>query len=191
MEMYDNYSVPLEDSSQTPIMNDQQLGQDILKTFARTADSSRIEFIKVKRKVPILENKKVLDKEGKEVSADVITGWVEQAWEIPIRSQPDYRELITDDISRSFLSETELFLYRDLVTYCKQIKSFAQRYNLDLKTHHNNMVDETMALIVSSGSRDGQRVKLAKSNYAETIHKSDTIQRLQGQEQKKRFLGII
>lgn len=175
-----------------PVSNQEQLGQDILRTFARTADPDSIVFKKVKRQVPVFGKKTILDEDGKPKQIEYIEKmkWIE--WEVPVKIQPKYRELITDDIARSFLDDNDLALYRDILNYCKMIKSFGDRYEYDLSTHFNNWRDEAMTLIVSSGAYKGQRVKLAKSNVTETSYRANMFQNVGEQKQeKKKLLGVI
>ena len=91
-----------------------------------------------------MNTKTVLDKEsGEQVEVEALIGWEEKEIEVPIRKQLEYKELITDDISRTFLSKDDFDLYLDIGTYCETVRSFAKRYELNLSEHHNRVVNET------------------------------------------------
>ncbi len=174
---------PYEDEM-IPVTNDQQLGQDILRTFARISDPPMIVMRKVRRKVPIIDKKTILHK-GKEREVECITGWEEKQWDFPILVQPKYHEQITDDISRAFLSEGDLEVWRSSASYSNAIKSFAERYDLNLSLHHNSFVDENLMLVVSSGAFRGKRVNLAKTNLLEQTYRATSMQQV-GQISKKK-----
>jgi hypothetical protein len=150
-----------------PVGSEYQLGQAILKTHARVSDPPTIETKVIRRKVPVFGIKTVLTASGKEKDVEFIERWEIQEWRIPILKQPKYHEAITDDISTGFLNDGDLEVARTIIAYCAAVKSFADRYNLDLALHHNNLIDEAMYLIVTSGAWRGKRVKLAKTNMAE------------------------
>lgn len=183
-----------EDDS-IPISSDQQLGQSILRTFARISDPDEIIEKKISRKVPVISIKTVLDKNGNEKQVEYISGWETKTWTEPRRVQPKYHELITDDNSRAFLNDLDLALSRDVVAYCIQIHSFARRYDLDLSLHHNNFADENNFMIVSSGAYKGKRVELAKTSRVESSYRADTTQLLKQspieKQKKKGFFGRI
>ena len=174
-----------------PVSNQEQLGQDILRTTARFSDPDMIEYRTIKMTVPKLEKKNVLDEKGKEVEVEVIVGYEEKEWKEPIRVQSKYHEPITDDISRAFLSFEDYMLYQDNISYCLMIKSFANRYGLDLAIHYNNVIDDNNTMVVGSGAVKGRRVMIAKSNIAETSYKESIMQQTQPEGKKKKFLGII
>jgi len=170
-----------------PISNDTALGQWILKTFARCSDPPRLFVRKIKRRVPIIGTATVVDDKGKTKETNYIREWREETWESePMLIQPKYHEHITDDMSRAFLSEGDLEVCRTSSGYCKAVKSFAERYGLDLSLHHNNMVDDMHYLIVSSGAFKGKRVQLAKTNIAETSYRANMMQQVSQEEKKKR-----
>jgi len=181
------YMRPVENET-IPVSTDQQLGQDILRTFARISDPNMIKFKKIRKRVPVFATKTITTKGGRDKAIEYIDKWEVKEWEIPIIVQPKYHELITDDMSRAFLNETDLGVCRDVAAYCQMIKSFADRYDLDLALHHNNFVDENNYLVVSSGAYKGKRVELAKTNRIESSYRADTIQMLGQQPQKKKDL---
>ncbi len=162
----ENFKQPYE-QSMIPVGSEFQLGQAILKTFARVSDPPTIETKIIRRRVPVFGIKTVLTKTGQEKDVEFIEHWETKEWRIPILKQPKYHEAITDDLSRGFLNDGDLEVARTLVAYCAAVKSFADRYNLDLSLHHNNIIDEVQYLIISSGAWRGKRVKLAKTNMAE------------------------
>lgn len=178
------YRKPYESES-FPISNDQQLGQDILRTFARMSDPPIIEMRKVRKRVPKLVIMEVKGEDGRMRNVPCIVGWVEKEWEFPILIQPKYHELITDDLSRGFLSEGDLEVARTVASYCNAVKSFSDRYDLDLSLHHNSWVGENNYLIISSGAFKGKRVQLAKTNIAEQSYRSDMTQSI-GEIKKKK-----
>lgn len=183
-----------EQPSTFPITNEEQLGQDILKTFARTSDPNTIIHKKVRKMVPVFSTKTVLNKKGKEIDVEYLEGYEIKEWTIPITIQPKYHDLITDDIARAFFSDGDLEVFRIVSSYCKTIKSFADRYGLDLSLHYNNMADENNILSVSSGAYKGKRVQLAKTNIAESSSRQNLIQSFEQQnlgKNKKGFLDFI
>lgn len=182
------YKKPYE-SVPFPVTSDQQLGQEILRTFARVSDPPVIVMRKIRKRVPVFDTKTVTDEKGKERDLEYIEKWEIQEWEFPILVQPKYHELITDDISRGFLNEGDLEVARTMASYCDGVKSFADRYGLDLSLHHNNMVDEIQYLVVSSGAFQGKRVQLAKTNIAEQTYRQSTYQMTE--EGKRRKKGLI
>ena len=189
-ERYDEdtqYQRPAEDGMY-PVASQEQLGQDILRTFARISDPDMIEFKKIKKKVPVLKKKIVKDENGEERELEY-SEWEYQEWEIPIKIQPKFHEIITDDISRAFLPVDDYNIYLDVVGYCLTVKSFSKRYDLEgLALHYNNMVDELNAMVAASGSVKGQRVTLAKANIANTTYRAETTQAIEQRmgSQKKR-----
>jgi len=191
IEKEEDFKRPVEQDN-IPVTNQEQLGQVILQTIARTSDANEIVFKRVRKPFPIIEKAIVTDQDGQEVEIEKIVGWEEKTWEIPIEIQPKYREMITDDIAKAFLTFDDLVIYRDYVMYCKMVKSFSDRYGEDLSPHHNNMRDEAMALVVSSGALDGQRVQLAKSSIIKTDSKETLSRFLQDgpQKKKKSFFGL-
>ncbi len=173
-------------STQSPVTSKEQLGQILLKTFHRVADPDTIEYKKVKHLFPKIETKTVVDEEsGEQVEVEALVGWEEKEIEIPIRKQSEYKELITDDISRAFLSKDDFDLYLDMGTYCETVRSFAKRYELNLSEHHNHMVNETAMMIAGSGAVEGQRPILAKTDIAKTVQGYETMQALQNKANKK------
>ena len=181
---------PFEPSNM-PVGSMEQLGQDILRTFARVSDPNVVEYKKVRRRVPIFSTKTVLDKNGNERTVEYIERWDMQEWELPIVVQPKYHELISDDISRAFLSDGDLEVYRSTASYCKMVKSFSERYELDLSLHYNNFADENHLLVVSSGAYKGKRVQLAKTSIAETSMRQSSFQTIGQEKKKKGFVGSI
>jgi hypothetical protein len=174
-----------------PVTNDQQLGQDILRTFARISDTDSIVYKKIRRKTPVFAKKTIQNGESKR-EVEYISRWEEVEWEIPIKVQPKYHELITDDISRAFLNDTDLSLARDYSSYCQMVKSFANRYGLDLSKHYNNFVDDNNYMVVSSGAYKGKRVELAKTNRIESSYRADSVQMIgQKPKQKKGIIGKL
>jgi len=187
----ESYRKPYE-SEMTPVTNDQQLGQDILRTFARISDPPIIEIRKVTRDSPVFDVKTIVDADGTEKQVEYIAGFERKTWEYPILIQPKYHELITDDISRAFLSDGDLEVARCIASYCKAVKSFADRYELDLSVNHNNFVDDALYLIVSSGASRGKRVQLAKTNIAEQTYRASSIQEVgELKKKKKGFLESV
>jgi len=192
-EQMQSFRKPVEDEM-IPVTNDQQLGQDILRTFARISDPDTIQWMQMKIQVPILKKKEVIGEDGKKQMVEVIGGWKVVDWKEPIRVQPEYHELITDDVSRAFLDDDDLSIYRANASYCKTLKSFAVRYELNLAIHHNNFADENCLLLVSSGAHKGKRVQLAKTNLIETNYKQDVSQIMEQrppQQKKKGLLGSL
>lgn len=173
-------------SSQSPVTSKEQLGQILLKTYHRTSDPDHIEYKKIKHLFPKIEKKIVLDEEtGEQVEVEALTGWVEKELEIPIRKQSEYKELITDDIARAFLTTEDFDLYLDFGTYCETVRSFAQRYELNLSKHYNHMANEIAMMVVGSGAVEGQRPILAKTDIAKTVQGYESIQALQAKANKK------
>ena len=173
-------------STQSPVTSKEQLGQILLKTFHRTADPDTIEYKKIKHLFPKIERKLVIDeKSGDKVEVDALVGWEEKEIEIPIRKQSEYREFISDDISRAFLHASDFELYQDIGSYCETIRSFAKRYGLNLSKHHNHMVNETAIMVAGSGAVEGQRPILAKTDIAKTVQGYEAIQSLQNKSNKK------
>lgn len=179
-----SYQKPVE-QEMYPVTNQEQLGQDILRTFARISDPDMIQFKKIRKTYPMLKKKTIKDKNGKAKEIEYVKEETRE-YEIPIKVQSEYHELITDDIARAFLSPDDFFLYLDNGDYCQAIKSFATRYDLSLAAHHNRMADMTNQMVVASGAVNGQRVKIAKSNIAETTYRANTLQTLQQGQQKKK-----
>jgi hypothetical protein len=187
----ENYQTPLQ-PEMYPVTNQEQLGQDILRTFARISDPDSIQFKKIKKAYPVLKKKIIKDGKGKEKETEYIEEELRE-YDIPIRVQSEYHELITDDIARAFLSSDDFFLYLDNGDYCQAVKSFAKRYGLNLSLHHNRMADMTNQLVVASGAVNGQRVTLAKANIVDTTYKAtQTLQQGVQRKKKKGFLeGLL
>ncbi len=188
----EEYIKPYE-QDHIPVTSDQQLGQDILRTSARVSDPPLIKMQKVRRKVPVFGVKTILLKDGSTKDVEFIEAWEMQEWDIPIKVQPEYHELITDDIARAFLSREDYWIYLDIGEYCQTVRSFAKRYDLDLALHHNHWVDGCNQMVVGSGAVGGQRVKIAKANLSETTYKADTFQIMQQKKDntRKKVLGIF
>jgi len=187
------YRKPYEDES-TPATSDTLLGQLLLQTYARVSDPDMVEFRKIRSRFPKIGTKTVIDEDGTEKEVNYITEWVMEEYEIPIRVQPKYHEIITDDIARAFLEKNEFYLYLDNGSYCQSVRSFAKRYEVDLSLHHNHIVDDISLMVVGSGSIEGQRPTLAKTNIAKTISKQDSFSMMEqrmGAAKKKKFLGLI
>lgn len=173
-------------NTQAPVTSKEQLGQALLKTYHRTADPDYIEYKKIKHLFPKIEKKIVIDQEsGEQVEVEALVGWEEKEIEIPIRKQAEYKELITDDISRAFLSKDDFDLYLDLGTYCETVHSFAKRYGLNLSEHHNHVVNETAMMIAGSGAVEGQRPVLAKTDIAKSVQGYEAIQSFKQKQEKK------
>ncbi|KKN17185.1 hypothetical protein LCGC14_0968400 [marine sediment metagenome] len=173
-------------STQSPVTSKEQLGQILLKTFHRVADPDTIEYKKVKHLFPKIVKKIVLDDDsGEEVEVEALVGWEEKEIEIPIRKQSEYKELITDDIARAFLSQDDFNLYLDMGTYCETVRSFAKRYDLNLSEHHNHIVNETALMIAGSGAVEGQRPILAKTDIAKSVQGYESMQALQNKPTKR------
>lgn len=169
-----------------PIVNRDQLGQLLLKTYARLSDPDQIKVQKIEYNSAIIEKKMVLNEYGEQVEVGVLKGFKKKVIEVPIRIPPKYRELITGDIATAFLSYDDYDLYLDNGNYCQTVKSFADRYDLDLSLHHNHFVGMTNLMVVGSGAVEGQRPTLAKTDIAKSISKSDSIQTLQERAEKGR-----
>ena len=135
---------------------------------------------------PKIEKKLVLDEEsGEQVEVEALVGWEEKEIEVPIRKQSEYKELITDDISRAFLSKDDFDLYLDIGTYCETVRSFAKRYGLNLSEHHNHLVNETAMMVAGSGAVEGQRPILAKTDIAKSVQGYEAIQNFQKNAEKR------
>jgi len=177
-----------------PVTNQEQLGQFILQTTARISDPDMIEFRTIKKKFPVVETKTILNERGKETEVEVVTGYEDHEWEVPVRVQSEYHEMISDDIAKAFLSPTDYILYQDTVDYCLMIRSFAKRYDLNLAIHFNNFVDGLNAKVAASGAVKGRRVMIAKSNIAETTYREENM-RLEDMrnrdKKKKKLFGVI
>ena len=173
-------------STTSPVTSKEQLGQVLLKTFHRIADSDTIDYKKIKHLFPKIEKKTVVDEEsGEQVEVEMLVGWEEKEIEIPIRKQSEYKEPITDDISRAFLSKDDFDLYLDLGTYCETLRSFAKRYGLNLSEHYNHIVNETAMMVVGSGAVEGQRPILAKTDIAKSVQGYESIKSLQEKASKR------
>lgn len=179
------------ESESIPATTAELLGQSILETFARISDPPMIEVRKMRKKIPVILTRTIKNGEKEEKVVEYIDHWEVKEWEFPILVQPKYHELITNDLPRGFLSEGDLEVARNNATYCMTVKSFANRYDLDLATHHNKWIGETNYLIVSSGAFKGKKVQLAKTNIAETSYRADSIQTIGQARKKKNFIESI
>ena len=180
------------DSTPMPVSSKEQLGQELLRTFARISDPDQIVFRTVIRKIPILKRKMVLDETGEQIEVETLIGWKKKKFEIPILTPPKYRELITDDIARAFLSKMDFDLYLDNGEYCQSIRSFSKRYGLDLALHHNHFVGTTNLLVCGSGAVEGQRPTLAKTDIAKAISQQNSVQEIQDKAKKnKGFMNTV
>ena len=179
------------ESESLPATTAELLGQSILETFARISDPPMIEDKKIRKKIPVILTRTIKDKNGEEKTIEYIDHWEIKEWSFPILVQPKYHELITNDLPRGFLSEGDLEVARNNATYCMMVKSFAERYDLDLSLHHNKWIGETNYLIVSSGAFKGKKVQLAKTNIAETSYRADSVQTIGQARKKKGFIQDI
>lgn len=179
------------ESESIPATTAELLGQSILEVFAKTSDPPMIEVRKMRKKIPVILTRTIKNGNGEERLVEYIDHWEVKEWEFPILVQPKYHELITGDISRGFLSEGDLEVARNNATYCMTVKSFANRYDLNLATHHNKWIGETNYLIVSSGAFKGKKVQLAKTNIAETSYRADQTQTIGQQKKGKGFMDRI
>lgn len=186
-----SYHIKAKSDSMPPVINSEQLGQDILRVFTRTAEPSTVKVYTVKKKVPVLEKKNVYDEATKQmVEVEALTGWRDEEVDIPIEAPPEYAELINQDIARAFLSVDDYDLYLDNGNYCLSLLSFCHRYKLKLKKHFNHFAFMNHMMVVGSGAVEGQRVTLAKTDIAKTIGQTETVQALQDKATKKN-MGFI
>ena len=169
-----------------PIVNRDQLGQLLLKVYAKLSDPDQIKVQKIEYNSAIIEKQTVLNEYGEQVEVGVLKGFKKKVIEVPVRIPPKYRELITGDIATAFLSYDDYDLYLDNGNYCQTVKSFADRYDLDLSLHHNHYVGMTNQMVVGSGAVEGQRPTLAKTDIAKTISRADSVQTLQQKAEKNR-----
>lgn len=187
-EDYDPYTAYSEPSSmhQVPITSKEQLGQEILRTYTRLSDPETIATKIVFKTLPILARKIVQDEKGNEVEIEYIKGWEKRKFEIPIRVPPKYRDLISDDLSRAFLSKDDYDLYLDIANYCQQVRSFAKRYDMDLSPHYDSFFTMLYLMICGSGAVEGQRITLAKTDIAKTLTRGESIQEIQARAEKRK-----
>lgn len=180
----------VQEDKAPPIVSEPQLAVNILKTHARTSNPNTIHMKIIRQRVPVFGTQQIKDKNGNIKDVPFVERYKIEEWKIPILIQPKYHELITDDLSKAFLSEGDLEVSRTNMTYCKLIQSFADRYEIDLSMHHNNFVDETNYLVVSSGAFKGKRVMLAKTNIAEQTTRQ-TLNQFMTQQDKDKKKGFL
>lgn len=182
---YTEYSEPSTVHS-VPITSKEQLGQEILRTYTSLSDPETIKTKVVFRTLPILARKIVLDEKGNEVEVEYIKSWEKHKFKIPVRVPPKYRDLISDDLSRAFLSKDDYDLYLDIANYCQQVRSFAKRYSMDLSPHYDSFFTMLYLMICGSGAVEGQRITLAKTDIAKSLTRGESIQEIQARAEKKK-----
>ena len=138
----DEYLDTMAEQSDQPVYSQPQIAKEHLKVTSKISD-------KVPVHVPI-----ETDAEGKPTKYRI-------EW------RPKYKELLTDDIAKAFLSDSEKKVAKQIEDCCITIKAFANSNELSLVMIYDSFAEYHAAIINTSRAHKGKSAYLSQSMFIE------------------------
>lgn len=168
----ENYPQLVPQPDMVSVYNDTQLGQELIKVRSKISE----KLIQVQARDE--SNNLLFDKAGRPI----------MVW-IPANTK--YKEILTEDLSTSFLNSEDAALATLHQQVLVQIKAFSESYGIDLTNSYNMVADTHNSLVITSKGIEGRGARISKSQFVESKSTSEQRTFDGNQDKRKKLFGLF